>query len=175
MKRLLLLPLFALLMAWQPAHGQAQTAGTSTYMQIFFVGASWLSGQEVLHYSPAFRGKTGETIIETDNDLRPSQSQSSGQPTQSNRIASTVTTERGTFATDGNGKTRQLTDEEIKQRKQQSTDGFASTIQLMEKRGNLARAALAKALNDAAADGWEVVQMTAYGGPGSLVYLLRKR
>ena len=174
MKRLLLLPFFALLMAWQPAHGQAQTAGTSTYMQIFFAGASWLPGQEVLHYSPAFKGKTGETIVEPD-DARLNQSQSPSQPTQSNRIASTVTTERGTFATDGNGKTRQLTDDEIKQRKQQSTDGFANTIQLMEKRGNLARAALAKALNDVAADGWEVVQMTAYGGPGSLVYLLRKR
>ena len=48
-------------------------------------------------------------------------------------------------------------------------------FRLLEKRSGLARTTLSKALNDAAADGWEVVQMTASGGSGSLVYLLHKR
>lgn len=149
------------------------------YMQIFYEGPNWLAGHEVLQYSPAFRGKTGELVAEGEDTRQLSPGSylgGSGRTTQTSSItATTVTTEKGTFITDRFGKTHRQTDEDVRKADQEQTDMLNKGLKLLEKRSGLARATLSKALNDAAADGWEVVQMTAAGGSGSLVYLLRKR
>jgi hypothetical protein len=61
--------------------------------------------------------------------------------------------------------------------KQQATEAarLNRSLNLVEARANLARTTLTQALNNAAADGWEVVQMTTWGTQGGLVYLLRRR
>jgi len=48
-------------------------------------------------------------------------------------------------------------------------------LNLLAARATLGRTALTNALNEAAADGWEVVQMTSWGTQGGLVYLLHRR
>jgi len=70
---------------------------------------------------------------------------------------------------------RLQTAEDIRKANQEEVDNINKGFKLLEKRSGLARTALSNALNEAAADGWEVVQMTAYSNAGSLVYLLRKR
>lgn len=178
MKPLLLLPL--LLAILQATPGCAQKGPPVVYMQIFFEGPSWLAGREVLHYTPAFKGKTGELVAEGDDtrELSPGRFLQ-GPPRTSYSSSSTsgitVTTEKGTFVTDSSGKTHQQTEDDIRKERQAEQETMNRGLQLLEKRARLAREALTKTLNEAAADGWEVVQMTASGTPGGLVYLLRKR
>ena len=180
MKKLLPLFLLFFVAALHPGRSAAQASanGRMVYMQIFYEGPNWLAGHEVLQYSPAFKGKTGELVAEGEDtrQLSPgSYLEGSGRTTQASSSTTTVTTEKGTFITDRTGKTHRQTDEDVRKADQEETDMLNKGFKLLEKRGGLARATLSKALNDAAADGWEVVQMTAAGGSGSLVYLLRKR
>jgi len=148
-------------------------------MQIFFEGPNWLAGHEVLQYSPAFKGKTGEMVAEGDDTRRlspghflvdsPLSSQSS------TATVSTAGTDESNFVRGRDGKMRLQTAEDIRKANQEEVDNINKGFKLLEKRSGLARTALSNALNEAAADGWEVVQMTAYSNAGSLVYLLRKR
>lgn len=182
MKKLLPLFLLSFVAALHPGRSAAQAPASSrtVYMQIFYEGPNWLAGHEVLQYSPAFKGKTGELVAEEEDtrQLSPgSYLQGLVRTTQasSSTTTTTVTTEKGTFITDRTGKTHRQTDEDVRKADQEQTNMINKGFRLLEKRSGLARATLSKALNDAAADGWEVVQMTAAGGSGSLVYLLRKR
>ena len=179
MKKSLLLPLFLLLTISQVAPGCTQRGQPPVvYMQVFFEGPNWLAGREVLHYMPAFKGKTGELVAEGADTRELSPMQILRMPTQITQSGSgrtTVTTDKGTFITDANGKTHRQTEEEIRKENQAEQDNINRGFQLLEKRARLAHEALTEALNEAAADDWEVVQMTASGTPGGLVYLLRKR
>ena len=179
MKKLAFLPLFFFLLAIYPSCSSAQSGSRPVYMQIFFEGPNWLAGHEVLQYSPAFKGKTGEMVAEGDDTRRlspghflvdsPLSSQSS------TATASTTSTDESNFVRGRDGKMRPQTAEDIRKANQEEVDKINKGFKLLEKRSGLARTALSNALNEAAADGWEVVQMTAYNGAGSLVYLLRKR
>ena len=147
-------------------------------MQIFYEGPAWLAGRRVLSYSPAFRGKTQELVQESDStrQLSPLAHMIPGEePTIRRNTYSTVTTDKGTFVTDASGKTRLETLAERKKTQQSEAAQFNRGLRMLETRADLGKAVLTKALNEAAADGWEVVQMTATGTGGALVYLLRHR
>lgn len=179
MKKTTLLPLLLMLAILQVAPGCARKGPPVVYMHIFFEGPNWLAGREVLHYTPAFKGKTGELVAEGADTQQFSPNRFSAGMTlttqRSNTATTTATTDGDTFVTDSTGKTHGQTAEDIRKQNQAEQNELNQSFQLLEKRGRLAREALTKALNEAAADGWEVVQMTAGGTPDGLVYLLRKR
>lgn len=159
----------------------AQSTGVAhvTYMQIFFEGPNWLADRRVLAYSPVFRGKTGEMVQETDSTRALSPSAplglSLGDSTAATTYVATTVTESssdGAFVTGLDGQRRRQTAVmERSEEARQLNQGFRQ----MEERADLAWAALGRALDETAVDGWEVVQMTASGNAGALVYLLRRR
>ncbi|TDN38991.1 hypothetical protein E4631_12550 [Hymenobacter sp. UV11] len=154
----------------------AQQAAKPVYLQIFYEGSGWLSGQRVLSYSPAFRGKVEELVAEPDSIRQVSPNAHMERPTDLGTTSyTTVTTEKGTVVPDRNGKVHFQTAAEYKLAQQQEKVLLNRSFRLLQMRGDLARITLSKALNDAAAEGWEVVQMTSWGSQGSLVYLLRRR
>jgi hypothetical protein len=159
----------------QPAAAQKPAAGT--YMQIFYEGPGWLAGRRVLAYSPAFRGKTQEVIQETDStrQLSPNGLMMGTGASVTTTSYATVTTERGTFISDGNGKSHLETPTERQQAQQREAAQFNRGFRLLEARADLGRAVLTRALNEAAADGWEVVQLAPTSTQGGLVYLLKRR
>lgn len=159
----------------QPA--AAQKAETGTYMQIFYEGPQWLAGRRVLTYSPAFRGKTQELVQESDSmrNISPNGFMMGRPELSTQTIYATVTTEKGTFISDGNGKSHLETPAERQLARQQEATQFNHSLQLVETRTDLGRAVLTKALNEAAADGWEVVQLAPTGTQGGLVYVLKRR
>lgn len=145
-------------------------------MQIFYEGASWLAGREGQHYSPTFRGKTGEFVPEDSTKaMSPGAVLFAGPSgmTTTGTLTS-VTTEKGTFVSGANGKMRFQTAADISRQQTAETARFNRSFNLIEARAALARATLAQALNNTAADGWEVVQMASSGTQGGLVYLLRR-
>jgi hypothetical protein len=147
-------------------------------MQIFYEGSAWLAGRRVLSYGPAFRGKTRELVQESDStrQLSPlAHMMPSEELTIRRNTYSTVTTDKGTFVTDASGKTHLETLSERKQTQQSEAAQFNRSLRMLETWADLGKAVLTKALNEAAADGREVVQMTATGTGGALVYLLRHR
>jgi len=154
----------------------AQQAAKPVYLQIFYEGSGWLAGREVLHYSPAFRGKAGEVIREDSTQaIAPGALVFSGETGVVTSTMQSVTTEQGTFVRGADGKMRPQTADDIRKRNLEQNARFNRSLSLVETRATMARTALAKALNDTAADGWEVIQMTAWGTQGGLVYLLRRR
>ena len=157
-----------------------QTTARGEYMHLFFVGPSWFAGHGVVQYSPAFKGKTEELVAETEDtrQISPNGFMSrmrTTTTTSSAQTATVITTDRGTFVQEPDGSQHRQTAADLAKENQKEADIIDQGLRLQEKRSNLARATLSKALNDVAADGWEVVQMTAYGTQGGLVYLLKKR
>jgi hypothetical protein len=176
MRKLLLVFLLGILVG-RPLHAAAQQPAKATYMQIFYEGASWLAGREVLHYSPAFRGKTGELVPEDSTKAMSPGAMVLGGLSGVNTTGTlmSVTTDKGTFISGADGKMRPQTAADISKQQAIETARANRVLSLIEARSNLARTTLTQALNKAAADGWEVVQMTAWGAQGGLVYLLRRR
>lgn len=74
-----------------------------------------------------------------------------------------------------NGKLRPQTAADRQQEYAQEKARFNRQLKLLSARGALARAMLLSALNAAAADGREVVQLIFWGGKDGWVYLLRRR
>ena len=154
-------------------------------MQIFFVGPRWLTGHEVLRYSPALKGKTGEVVAEPDSVRRlspgaavPGPDESSGNGPTVTSSATTVANGTGppvTYVTGSDGKARRQTAEDLRRSRRAEQNSFNRLATLLETRANLAKSTLTRALNEAAADGWEVVQMASSGNDGGLVYLLKRR
>jgi hypothetical protein len=176
----MLKPLFLLLLgaaAIAPQCAAAQKAVPVVYMQIFYEGPAWLAGRRVLSYSPSFRGKTQELVQEADSmrQLSPLALMMPGKESTGTTTYSTATTDKGTFITDASGKAHLETPAERKQDQQREAAQFNRGLRMLETRADLGKAVLMKALNEAAADGWEVVQLTATGTSGALVYLLRHR
>jgi hypothetical protein len=174
-KPLFILGTLAAALCARPA--AAQKAAPAVYMQIFYEGPNWLAGRRVLTYSPAFRGKKQEVVQETDSTRQLSPNALlTGQlePTIQTSYA-TITNEKGTFIPDKNGKMHLETPADRQLARQRENAQLNRGFQMLEARADLGRAVLAKALNEAAADGWEVVQLTTSGTTGGLVYLLRHR
>jgi hypothetical protein len=172
--------LLVALVAFVSTACSGQTAARGEYMHLFFVGPNWYAGHGVVQYSPAFKGKTEELVAETEDTrlLSPNGFMSRPRTTttsSSTESATVITTDRGTFVQEPNGSQHRQTAADLAKEAKQEAELIDKGLRLQEKRSNLARAALSKALNAVAADGWEVVQMTAYGTQGGLVYLLKKR
>jgi hypothetical protein len=167
--------LVMLMVAIAAQNANAQKSASATYMQIFYEGPNWLAGRRVLSYSPAFRGKTQEVVQESDSTRQLSPNALIMGPIESVTTTNytTTTTDKGTFIADQNGKMRLETSADRKQARQRETERFNLGLNMLEKRADLGKTVLARALNEAAANGWEVVQMTAIGTTGGLVYLLR--
>jgi hypothetical protein len=176
MRKLLLIFLLGSLVG-RPFHAAAQQAAKASYMQIFYEGSSWLAGHEVLHYSPAFRGKTGELVPEDSTKALSPGAMVLGGPSAVNTTIPrmSVTTGKGTFVQGADSKMRPQTAADISNEQAFETARTNRVLNLMAARATLARTTLTQALNNAAADGWEVVQMATWGTQGGLVYLLRRR
>ncbi|MGI4885620.1 MAG: hypothetical protein ACRYFR_11735 [Janthinobacterium lividum] len=140
---------------------QSANRAPATYLQIFHEGPNWLAGRRVLAYSPAFRGKTGETVQESDSTRALSPNAMLNLSFGTHGPTTTTMVESGSQAAAA--------------LRRAEVAGVNRSFRLLEKRADLARAALGRALDETAADGWEVVQMTATGNQGALVYLLRRR
>ena len=136
-----------------------------------------MAGRRVLAYSPAFRGKTQEVVQEIDStrQLSPNGLMMGTDASVTITSYATVTTDKGTFISDGNGKSHLETPAERQLARQREAAQFNLGMRMLETRAELSRAVLTKALNEAAADGWEVVQVAPTGTSGSLVYLLKRR
>lgn len=172
-----LLASLVLIAALGPQRAAAQKAAPGVYMQIFYEGPNWLAGRRVLAYSPAFRGKTQEVVPEADStrELSPNGLLLEHAEPATQTGYATVSTEKGTFIPDKNGKMHLETSADRQQARQREAAQFNLGMRMLETRADLGRAALTNALNEAAADGWEVVQLAATGTSGGLVYLLRHR
>lgn len=155
----------------------AHKAATAIYMQIFYEGPGWLSGRRVLSYSPAFHGKTEELVQEPDSvrQLAPDALLDGGTGQLATTTYATVSTGQGTLLPDANGKMHPETATDRRLAQQRATAQRNRLRKLTEMRSDLAKTALTNALNEAAAAGWEVVQLAPSGSPGGLVYLLRHR
>ena len=158
----------------------AEKTAAPSYMQIFYEGPGWLSGRWVLVYSPAFRGKTEMVVAEPDSVRRVSPNgfmEGAGDDTGARTTTSyaTVSTEKGTFIPDRNGKMHLETAAERRLTRQRELAQQNRTLKLQETRTDLGKAALLNALNEAAADGWQVVQLAPTGSQGGLVYLLQRK
>jgi len=154
MKRLLFLALIA-----QACSSPVQPTGKATYMQIFYDGPNWLSGQPLVHYSPAFRGKAGETVAEPDSIRRVSPGATFLGPDEN-------VTRTSVFTGQAYGPDSELSAQELAQKRQErkrEATQLRRGLNLMETRAALGRNALIQALNEAAADGWEVVQVAPSG------------
>ncbi|MDJ0363790.1 hypothetical protein QMK33_01400 [Hymenobacter sp. H14-R3] len=178
MKKYFFLLVALVTLASQPATTAAQQLAKPVYMQVFYAGTGWLAGQPLLHYSPAFRGKTQELVQEDStrfaspgallfNESAP------GTVYQGTMVS--VTSSKGTLVPDGKGKMRPQTPADIKKDQQAEKAQFSRSLNLLNARATLAFNTLTNSLNEAAADGWEVVQVAAMGNEGGLVYLLRRR
>jgi len=159
------------------AQAQTQVAAKPVYMQIFYEGSQWLSGRQVLSYSPAFRGKQEELVHEPDSirNISPNAWLMGPKEPTTTVAYATVATEKGTFIPDSQGRMHLETAADRQRAHQQEQAQLNRGLNLLEARASLGRAALAKALNECANDGWEVVQMTSWGSKDGLVYLLRRR
>lgn len=174
----LLLAFAILLLAWPPRSVAAQQASPPVYLQIFYEGPGWLAGRALLHYSPAFRGKTEELVSEDSTKAMSPGALVLNFPADGTVYkgkAESVMTTEGSFVPGTDGKMRRQTPADVRTEQAAENARFTRGLNLLDARATLARNTLTKALNAAAADGWEVVQFTAVGTSGGLVYLLKRR
>lgn len=161
----------------------AQTTAKPAYMQIFYEGAGWIAGRPVLHYSPAFQGKDDELVTEPDStkQLSPGAilfNEPLGKVITGTAAVQTVTGSNGqqtTYVQGADGEMRAQTPADQQRERNHERAQFNRQLNLVAARAALARTALTTALNAAAADGWEVVQLGRWGDKDGLVYLLRRQ
>ena len=162
----------------------AQTAAKPAYMQIFYEGAGWLAGRPLLHYSPAFQGKDNELVSEPDSTKRISPGaflfdEPLGQGgTTTATAVQTVTSSNGqqtNYVQGADGEMHAQTPADQQRERAREKARFDRQLNLVGARAALARTALTTALNAAAADGWEVVELGRWGEKDGLVYLLRRQ
>ncbi len=158
----------------QPTGAAAQKSAKPVYMQIFYAGTSWLADQPLLHYSPAFRGKVKEIVREDSTRVMAPGALVFDAP-YATLESESIITGKGTLVRGSDGKMRPQTPADIQKGRLAEKERFSRSFKLLSARAALAHNTLTKALNDAAADGWEVVQVASTGNGGGLVYLLRRR
>jgi hypothetical protein len=155
---------------------RAQQVGQ--YMQLFYYGpqAGLITGP-IGRFSPAFKGKAEIKLAQQDEyNKQFSPFPIPSLPTGKQQAESMVTDmESGETVVTVNGK-RLSSAEAEKYRKDQRAREKASQDAYLSKLSQYAEAVtseISKSLNEAAADGWEVVQMASLPNSG-LVYLMRK-
>jgi len=155
------------------------------YMQIFYEGANWLAGRPLLHYSPAFQGKSDELVSEPDSTKRLSpgallfdELSEQGMATKLTGVQTIVSSSNGEqthYVQGTDGEMRAQTPADLRQERAREKANFNRHLNLLAARSTLARTTLTTALNTAAAEGWEVVQLARWGEKDGLVYLLRRQ
>lgn len=181
--------------ACQPS-ATSGAAGSQAYMQILYAGPNWSPGHPVLFYSPAFRGKNNELVADTDSTLEVAPTanllDSAVDTTTAVVVANSdsvdfipendfrVFTDQGRLNPRYVAAHRANRQRQIAQERRDNAQELRSAnrrLRLRQQRLQLSQDALTTALNQAAADGWEVVQMLNYGNSdqGVLLYLLKKR
>jgi hypothetical protein len=162
----------------------AQTAAKPAYMQIFYEGANWMAGRPLLHYSPAFQGKSDELVSEPDSTKRLSPGALLFDEPSGQGVATTATSVQAVSGSNGqqtnyvqgsDGEMRAQTPADLRQERAREKANFNRQLNLLAARNTLARTTLTNALNTAAAEGWEVVQLGRWGEKDGLVYLLRRQ
>lgn len=153
----------------------ACTAQRVQYMQLFYYGPLATANSPVLRFSPAFKGKTLVYLKKQDEYMKqmdPFAITSRAEVISSGTSEATVTTSEGTYI---GGKLQ--TEVQLKQlREKASAESQAQIKKYMDMVNNHmdnVATELSEALNSAADDGWEVVEMTSLEKNG-IVYLLRK-
>ncbi|AIZ64785.1 hypothetical protein PK28_15885 [Hymenobacter sp. DG25B] len=132
----------------------AQKAGTQ-YMQIFYSGAQNPMGP-VIRFSPEFKGQKEVSLAQPDEYMK----MFFGESEYVGKVQETRAD--GSVYIDG-----------IKQKETTSQEKQDNVMRIMSEHMDNVTGLLSKALNEAAADGWEVVEMAAQE-KGAMVYLLRK-
>jgi thiol:disulfide interchange protein len=164
-KLLTFLLLFAALNEFSASvQAQSTVSKPYTYMQIFFNGPAVSSGFAFMSFSPAFHNQTDVKLDEpsiVDTVIGPSST--STTQTDKNQLIEV----RSVDTQDPKYKA------EAKERREKYRQQVEKQLKARDDRSQKMRTTLTKALNDAAAEGWEVVQMSAYGDNG-LAYLLRR-
>lgn len=154
--------LIALSQAPQSAKAQVAVSNgtkTYTYMQVFFFGPITSSGSAFMTFTPAFHNQSSVKLDEPNmvdaflnspvGDMQVGEVQVSGRPNDAKYQAAE------------------------KKRSVEQAENTKKFLAAREKRAQTMRDQLLNSLNSAAAEGWEVVQMSAYG-QGGLAYLLRR-
>ena len=161
----------------QPTAIAAQQLAKPVYMQIFYQGTGWLADQPLLCYSPAFRGRTRELVQEDSTRAIAPGASVFDAPAEGmvQHGETSITTTEGTFVPDGKGRMRPQTSVDLKKQRLAEKARFSRSFNLLNARATLAYSTLTNALNEAATDGWEVVQIASTGNGGGLVYLLQQR
>ena len=171
----------------------SDAAGPQAYMQILYMGPNWTPGHPVLFYSPAFRGKHGEQLIDTDSTLEiaPNAGLRNGPTDTTTTVtissSDSIPENNISVVTDqGHLNPRYAAAHRLRRQREMASERrdnarelrqLNRVLRLRQKRLQLSQNALTQALNEAAADGWEVTQMLNYGNndQGVLLYLLRRR
>jgi hypothetical protein len=135
-------------------NGLAQKAGTQ-YMQIFYSGAQNPMGP-VIRFSPEFKGQKAVSLAQPDEYMK----MFFPEPQYEGKVQETRAD--GSVYIDG-----------VKQKETTDQEKQANHMRIISEHTDNITGLLSKALNEAAADGWEVVEMAALD-KGGLVYLLRK-
>ncbi|MBT9394713.1 hypothetical protein KLP40_16195 [Hymenobacter sp. NST-14] len=161
----------------------AQSKVAYQYMQLFYYGSKTMAGP-VGHFSPALRGQTDIALASPTAYMKLITARMEGPSatTQLQADTDTASGERVALTV------IDLTKMTPAQRKQYAEQERKREEQeQLERRQNLEEFArlttdhtkaltdkVTQSLNAAAADGWEVVQMSSFGAEGGVVYLLRK-
>ncbi|MBW3129254.1 hypothetical protein [Hymenobacter profundi] len=153
----------------------ACTAQRVQYMQLFYYGPQATTGSPIMRFSPAFKGKTA--VYPTVQDEYMKQTDLMNNILSFGTITTTgtaeVTTEEGTYI---DGKLQ--TEAQLKQRSEKATAEDRARLKkymsMLDKHVDNITTELSKALNSAADDGWEVVQMASLEKSG-VIYLLQRR
>lgn len=155
---------------------QAQQAGK--YMQLFYYGPQAALTGPVGRFSPAFKSKSEIKLVNQDEYIKQMSSLStlsfSGGSSQAESVMTTSTDSGETFLTvNGKRLTPAETDKYHKEQDARNKVAREAYSNRISQQVEIVTNELSKALNEAAADGWEVTQMASLPN-GGLVYLMRK-
>ena len=129
-------------------------------MQIFYYGPATSPGFSFMSFTPAFHNQTEVRLNEQ-------------------RLAEFIEGSYSGIAITSNSNDSEPNFDDpkyksaAKARQEREKQEFDKQVKVMEERSQKMRDSLMKALNDATAEGWEVVQMSSYTNSG-LTYLLRR-
>ncbi|WP_303310173.1 hypothetical protein [Hymenobacter sp. BT730] len=171
----ILLAVLLLVGSFSARIGLAQKASTQ-YMQIFYSGSQTTIGP-VIRFSPEFKAQKEVSLAKPDEFMK-LHSPTSGLLAEPGQIIEATVT---TTHVDGDGNTyidgKKQTSQQLEKLRKQGNDEQMSRVneyaRIVSEHNDNVTSLLSKALNDAAADGWEVVEMASIQN-GGLVYLLRK-
>ena len=173
-----LLLLFLLVLGAQVAVAQNKPA--YQYMQLFYYGGKTMAGP-VGHFSPALRGQTDIALASPTAYMKLLTDRMVGKPRNGEMqegfaIASVDSNDIIDLTKMTPAQRKQYEEQERKREEQEQREQQANLDKSARLTADHIKALterITQSLNAAAADGWEVTQMSSFG-PDGVVYLLRK-